>query len=35
MAFSLGVEFMNLRMRWKRMRPGQGEGEVGMPHPEM
>jgi len=29
MAFSLGVEFLNLRMRTKRVRPSQGEGETG------
>jgi predicted tellurium resistance membrane protein TerC len=30
MAFSLAVEFLNLRMRAKRSRPSVGEGEVGV-----
>jgi len=30
MAFSLGVEFLNLRMQTKRYRPSQGEGETGV-----
>jgi len=29
MAFSLAVEFLNLRMQLKRMRPGEGKGETG------
>ncbi len=29
MVFSLMVEFLNLRMRTKRIRPSQGEGETG------
>lgn len=29
MAFSLLVEFFNLRMRFKRVRPSKGEGETG------
>ncbi len=29
MAFSLSVEFLNLRMQMKRLRPSQGEGEIG------
>lgn len=29
MAFSLAVEFLNLRMQTKRMRPSHGEGETG------
>lgn len=29
MAFSLLVEFLNLRMKMKRMRPSEGEGETG------
>ncbi|TWU61709.1 Integral membrane protein TerC family protein [Crateriforma conspicua] len=29
MAFSLCVEFLNLRMKTKRIRPSQGEGETG------
>ncbi len=29
MAFSLGVEFLNLRMHMKRYRPSRGEGETG------
>ncbi len=29
MAFSLMVEFLNLRMRMKRIRPSRGEGETG------
>ena len=29
MAFSLGVEFLNLRMQMKRVRPSHGEGETG------
>ncbi len=29
MAFSLSVEFLNLRMQMKRYRPSRGEGEVG------
>lgn len=30
MAFSLGVEFLNLRMKMKRFRPGSAEGGVGV-----
>lgn len=29
MVFSLGVEFLNLRMQMKRIRPSRGEGETG------
>ncbi|QEF98591.1 Integral membrane protein TerC family protein [Stieleria maiorica] len=29
MAFSLSVEFLNLRMKMKRVRPSRGEGETG------
>ncbi|WP_182870620.1 TerC family protein [Rhodopirellula sp. JC639] len=29
MAFSLAVEFLNLRMKMKRVRPSRGEGETG------
>jgi predicted tellurium resistance membrane protein TerC len=32
MAFSLGVEFLNLRMKMKRYRPSRGEGEIGSVH---
>lgn len=31
MTFSLGVEFLNLRMSTKRFRPSAGEGETGLP----
>ena len=34
MAFSLTVEFLNLRMKTKRMRPSEGEGETGTVHHE-
>ncbi|QEG40143.1 TerC family protein [Roseimaritima ulvae] len=30
MTFSLGVEFLNLRMSTKRLRPSAGEGETGL-----
>lgn len=32
MVFSLGVEFLNLRMQMKRYRPSHGEGETGTIH---
>jgi predicted tellurium resistance membrane protein TerC len=32
MAFSVMVEFLNLRMKLKRMRPSEGEGETGTVH---
>lgn len=33
MAFSLTVEFLNLRMKDRRVRPSEGEGEVGVAKP--